>query len=79
MRFILASAATGFFAWLSYSVYTGAFADAERTGETVESIKAAIFRSADAYGVNTSALAILGFGAFFAFMVIAIGPRSDDP
>ncbi|MEM9343263.1 MAG: hypothetical protein AAGA87_09470 [Pseudomonadota bacterium] len=79
MRFTLASLATGFCAWLSYSIYTGAFADASREGETVEAVQAAIFRSADAYGVNVSALAILGFGAFFAFMVIAIGPRSDDP
>lgn len=79
MRFIVASLATGFFAWLSYSVYTGAFETASRDGETVEAVKAAIFRSTNAYGVDLSSLVILGFGAFFAFMVIAIGPRSDDP
>ena len=77
MRFFLACLSLGLFSWLSYGVFFGTLEFGAAGNPQAEALNAAIQGFIEGWGVEATALGLLGAGAVVSFLVIAVGAKGE--
>ena len=77
MRFFVACLSLGLFSWLSYGVWFGTIQFSDTGNSKARALKGAIRNSIETFGVDNTALLLLGVGAALSFAVIAFGARDE--